>query len=314
VPASVSFGSGDRLERGRRVYNEHCYFCHGYSGNGRTLATRYLDPPPRAFSSLRIGAINRRTLIDTVIHGKAGTAMQPFASVLPGKDIAAAVDYIIYAFVEHKLVNTYYHTAENGWPDHERYRDAFPFALGDVALDTPEEQLTPEQRRGKQLFISTCVVCHDRGRLNDDRTVWEPRAVSFPRGGYSPGEKVTDAESGATPYARHDRKPVLENATASQRRGEALYQDNCAFCHAADGTGANWIGSFLNPKPRDLTDPAFAAATDSERLRESIAKGVMGSAMPAWRAVLSDADIADVAAYVEKVFLRRAPDDRRAGR
>jgi cytochrome c oxidase cbb3-type subunit 3 len=113
-------------------------------------------------------------MIDAVVNGRPRTAMQPFGAVLPQKDIEAVVDYVIYAFVEHKLPNTSYHTPENGWSDHERYRDAFPFARGEIALDTPENVLTPEQRIGKRLFVSSCIVCHDRARLNDDRTVFLP--------------------------------------------------------------------------------------------------------------------------------------------
>src|SRR5690606_41085313 len=57
---------------GRRVYNNHCYFCHGYSGDGRTLASRYLDPPPRDFSSLRPGELGREAMIAAVTDGRPG--------------------------------------------------------------------------------------------------------------------------------------------------------------------------------------------------------------------------------------------------
>jgi cytochrome c oxidase cbb3-type subunit 3 len=236
--------------------------------------------------------------------------MQAFGNVLARADAEAVIDYVLYAFVRHKLANTRYHTPENGWPDHERYRDAYPFALGTLALDTPEDELTPAQRRGKRLFVSSCIVCHDRARLNDDRTLWEPRAVSYPRGGYSHRGAI-DAESGATPYARHDHAPALTAATAAERRGEAIFQQNCAFCHAADGTGGNWIGRFLEPAPRDLTSPAFRAAITAQRLRRSIAEGVQGSAMPAWKTVLDEGQIEDVAAYVEKAFIGGTAGDGR---
>ncbi len=41
----------DTHEQGRAVYNFRCYFCHGYSGDAKTLAATYLQPPPRDFSA-----------------------------------------------------------------------------------------------------------------------------------------------------------------------------------------------------------------------------------------------------------------------
>jgi cytochrome c oxidase cbb3-type subunit 3 len=92
---------------------------------------------------------------------------------------------------------------------------------------------------------------------------------------------------------------VLVNATAQQRRGEKIFQKNCAFCHAPDGTGRNWIGSFIEPRPRDLT----AVAMSSQRLRDVIRHGLPDSTMPAWGTVLGEDEIAAVAAYVEAAFV-----------
>lgn len=257
-------------------------------------------------------------MIATVSAGRPGTGMKSFASVLSAEEIEAVVDFVRHAFMEHKQINTYYHIPENGWPQHEqRYRDAYPFALGELALDTPDDLLSEEQRRGKRLFMTACITCHDRAHLNDDRTLWQPRAVSYPRAGHShraaasvdnsvddsAEARSVDVESRATPYARHDHAPVLTGGGERERLGERIFQQNCAFCHAADGTGRNWIGSFLEPAPRDLTDAAAMAALDAERLRSAIAQGVPGSAMPAWQTVLSADEIDAVAAYVESVFI-----------
>lgn len=243
-------------------------------------------------------------MIDIVTRGSAGTGMQAFAGILAPAEIGLVVDYVIAAFIEDRQPNTRYHIPENGWYDHERYRDAFPFALGEIALDTPEAALGPAERRGKRLFMTSCITCHDRAALQDDRTLWEPRAVSFPRGGFSHrGGAATDADSGATPYAKHDTPPLLEQATPRERAGEALFQGNCAFCHAADGSGRNWIGSFLEPRPRDLTDPVAMRDMTPERLRQAIGDGVNGTSMPAWKTVLDAEQIDAVAAYVEKAFI-----------
>ena len=247
-------------------------------------------------------------MIAAVSHGRPGTAMKGFATVLSEADIAAVVDFVRATFILRRGVNTAYHTVENGWPNHERYAAAFPFALGEVALDTPWEKLTAAQQAGKRLFMSSCISCHDRARVEDEGVVWDPRAVSFPRGGYrhdvepDKDQQAVDALSGATPYARHDRAPKLEQATAQERRGERLFQANCAFCHAADGTGRNWIGTFLEPHPRDLTDSAAMAGMNRARLKAAIRDGVPGTPMSAWKQVLPDEDIEAIVAYIARVF------------
>ncbi|MBK8161731.1 MAG: c-type cytochrome [Gammaproteobacteria bacterium] len=268
------------------------------------MASRFLTPPPRDFTALDPGELDREDIIRAVSTGRSGSAMMGFEHILSRGEIEAVADFILDSFVEGRRTNVRYHSVENGWPDHERYAEAFPYALGTLALDTADADLTPAQRRGKRLFLSTCVVCHDRARLIDDRTLWDRRTVSYPRGGYSHrADGTADAVSSATLSASHDIAPQLAGASPQQQRGEEIFQRNCAFCHARDGTGRNWIGGFLQPHPRDLTAAPVAAMTH-ERLREVIAKGVPGSAMPAWATVLDETEIAAVAAYVEAAFIR----------
>ncbi len=249
----------------------------------------------------------RDDFIATVTDGSPGTAMMAFSRRLDPAQIEAVVDFIIATFIQERRANTRYHIPENGWVDHQRYRDAYPFALGEIPLDTPDDRLTPAQRRGKALFMESCVTCHDRARVEDEGVLWEPRAVSFPRGGYSHRLRGRpDASSGATPFARHDRPPRVAGLTPLERQGEALFQNNCAFCHAADGTGRNWIGSFLEPRPRDLTAPDFIATMTRQHLARVIRDGLPGTTMPAWRQVLDAQEIDALVAYVFRVFFRQA--------
>jgi cytochrome c oxidase cbb3-type subunit 3 len=100
----------------------------------------------------------------------------------------------------------------------------------------------------------------------------------------------------------HDVSPSVAGLNAQERHGEIVYQKNCAFCHAADGTGRNWSGAFLEPHPRDLTDPKAMAGMTREKLVSAIRDGAPGTSMPAWKSVLEDKDIVAVAAYVHRVF------------
>ena len=233
--------------------------------------------------------------------------MMSFKSVLNKQDIAAVVAFIQEEFMTNKNVNTKYHTDENGWPNHERYAAAFPFALNELELDTPWEKLNEKQQTGKRLFMSSCVTCHDRARVKSEGAIWESRPLSYPRNNYShltASDKPpsVDTLSGATPYAVHDIVPVISGLTEEERTGETLYQANCAFCHAADGTGKNWIGSFLESHPRNLTADQMKAMTE-EKLVSVIRDGLPETTMSAWKNVLSDQQIQAVAKYVIRAFL-----------
>jgi len=245
-------------------------------------------------------------MIEAVTSGRKNTAMKSFSRSLSSKEIEAVVDFVHLEFMTNKAENTRYHTVENGWPDHEKYKPAFPFALGEIALDTPSESLPPDQQLGKRIYLQSCVTCHDRARVQDEGVIWEPRAVSYPRNQYSHKKSnngpAADTNTSASPYAKHDRAPTVENLTLSEQRGEKLFQENCAFCHAADGSGKNWIGSFLESHPRNLSDKDFMKDMTRKRLKKVIQDGLPGTTMSAWKQVLKDDEIDSIIDYISKVF------------
>lgn len=315
VPAGALSKPASAHELGRRIYNFRCYFCHGYSGNAQTLASTYLSPRPRDFIATSPEQLSREQMLKAIAYGRDGTAMRGFEGILQPAEIEAVTDFVRQEFMVNKALNTRYHTRENGWDNHERYAAAFPFATGTVTIDAPVEQLTPEQRAGRRLYMSTCISCHDRSKVNNPGAAWESRPLSYPRNGFSPGDNYAlpgrttagdgskvDAVTRATPYHLHDIPPKLSNLSKLEKHGETIFQQNCAFCHAADGTGRNWIGSFLEPHPRDLTQPAFMSGMTRERLGNVIRDGLPETSMPAWKSVLTESDIQAVIAYIARAF------------
>ena len=307
--------TGGDLELGRKIYNFRCYYCHGYSGDARTLAATLLDPKPLDFTRTAPSSLPRERMLQSISAGRPGTAMMSFAGTLQPHEIEAVTDFVRQEFMVKKAENTRYHTVENGWPDHERYAAAFPFATGQLALDTPWDKLTPQQADGKRLFMTSCVSCHDRALVNQKELRWESRPLSYPRNQYAPGDHAAteaspkvDAMTSASPYLLHDQPPQLSGLTEAEQRGEILFQKNCAFCHAADGTARNWIGSFMEPHPRDLTSPKAMSGMTRTRLRKVIREGLPGTSMPAWKSVLSEQQVEDVIAYVGRAFHPLKPE------
>ncbi len=300
--ADSNFIDENLHEQGRALYNYRCYFCHGYSGNAQTLTSTYLNPAPRDFTRTDPESLPLQTMIEIVKAGKPGTAMHGFSRVLADQEITAVVEFVRTEFMLEQRPNTRYHTVENGWPDHDRYQDAFPFATGAIPLDSPWQQLNPAQTRGKQLYLTSCITCHDRAVVNDEGEIWSKQSVSYPRNNYSHTD--VDAVSSASIYVKHDNDPLLDSLSPQASEGKRLWQINCAFCHAADGTGENWIGSFLEPKPRNLTDAGFMMSMTRDLLLQRIRNGVQNTSMPAWKNVLSDAEIQRIISYIDEAFHR----------
>ena len=309
--AGTGRGGGDagaqaRHEAGRKVYNFRCYFCHGYSGDARTLAASYMTPAPRDFRAATPEQLPEASILSAVRDGRAGTGMKSFRGILSDVEMQDVAAFVAREFVRDKSANTAYHTAENGWPGHQRYAAAFPFARGEVALDLPVESLSAEQLAGRRLFMTSCVSCHDRARVDDEGPAWSARPVSYPRLGFVPGQPNTpppDVVSSASVYAKHEVVPRITGLTRQQRRGQDLFQANCAFCHGGDGTGKNWIGQFMEPKARDLTQ-YDARTMPPARLKQVIREGLPGTSMPAWQHVLQPAEVDAVGAYVARAFFR----------
>lgn len=287
-------------DQGRAVYNFYCYQCHGYAGDAKTLASSFLEPRPRNFTATDPGLLSREQMITTLQHGKDGTGMVSFASVLQDSEITAVVDYIRSEFMSGKKSRLVYHTPENGWENHQRYAAAFPFANGEIPLDKKWEKLTPGQQEGKRLYMTACISCHDRGNVQSNSEIWDLRPLSYPREHYS--HTQPDSISGASPYAVHDQPPESEGLSPLAQEGEALFQINCAFCHAADGTGRNWIGSFLEPHPRNLTETELLQR-NMDALRQVVLEGLPGTSMPAWKHVLSESQIDAIFLYLRHLYL-----------
>jgi mono/diheme cytochrome c family protein len=92
----------------------------------------------------------------------------------------------------------------------------------------------------------------------------------------------------------------------AQPRGKSVYDAHCVECHGESGRGDGPSAAYLTPHPRDFTSAKYKIrSTESgsvptdEDLIQSVRQGLYGTAMPAWARILSDAEIADVVAYIK---------------
>src|SRR5690349_4267782 len=88
--------------------------------------------------------------------------------------------------------------------------------------------------------------------------------------------------------------------------GKQVYVKWCAGCHGETGAGDGPAASAMLPRPRNFTGAIYKIRTtasgqlptDADLMR-AIDEGLPGSAMPAWKGRLTDAERRDVAAYLK---------------
>lgn len=160
-------------ERGRAVWNFRCYFCHGYSGDAKTLAATYMERKPPDFQSADPREFPIERIEAAIRNGVPGTPMAPFTGVIGEREIRDVAAFLRSEFLERRAPNTRYHTREAGWPDHDRYRDAYPFARGEIPLDADPGTLDASQLRGRRMFLESCITCHDRAHVREPGVTWE---------------------------------------------------------------------------------------------------------------------------------------------
>jgi DMSO reductase family type II enzyme heme b subunit len=93
--------------------------------------------------------------------------------------------------------------------------------------------------------------------------------------------------------------PVDPNAPLDADAIEAVYMKRCSQCHGEDGDGLGVAADRMYPAPRDFTLGLFKYKTtdaDSEfptdaDFRRTIMEGLPGTAMPAWKTLLTDAEV-----------------------
>ena len=196
----------------------------------------------------------------------------------------------------------------------------------DKLASTPLDQLKsdPDLLRfamagGAAAFQTNCAPCHGRGaqgfagypNLNDDDWLWggaiedihktisfgvrsdqkDARASQMPRYGLDKllGEtQINDAAEYVLSLTGKSTDP------AAVGRGQKVYADQCAACHAPDGEGKQDQGA------PNLADEIWLYGGSRQAIVESIRTG-RGGMMPAWVGRLDPVTLKSLAVYVHSL-------------
>ena len=111
-------------------------------------------------------------------------------------------------------------------------------------------------------------------------------AAATPATPVTPVTRATPATP-ATPAA---------GAVASAEVGERVFKARCVICHGATGHGDGVASKGLKPQPRNFHDTAYMSSRTDAELLMTIHNGK--GAMPAWKGILSETEIASALKYV----------------
>lgn len=119
---------------GATIFHDYCSVCHGDKGDGQSRAKNSFLVPPRNYTTPEAAIeLTRDRMINSVTHGRPGTAMIAWEKELSKQEIEAVVDYIRATFM--KLSNK-----------------------ASVERTRPSEKLLAS--RGGILYMEACVTCH----------------------------------------------------------------------------------------------------------------------------------------------------------
>jgi len=170
---------------------------------------------------------------------------------------------------------------------------------------------------GKAVFQTFCSQCHGAGAngaigypsLIDDDWLWggtmediyltinhgirfdadyDTRLSDMP----AFGEFLSDEE--ITGLVQYVGALSEINGAVKTEEGEMLFLDNCAACHADDGTGDRFVGA------PNLTDAIWLYGSDPATLEDTITNARFGE-MPAWAGRLSETQIRQAAVYIHSL-------------
>jgi mono/diheme cytochrome c family protein len=102
--------------------------------------------------------------------------------------------------------------------------------------------------------------------------------------------------------------PQPPQSSYELRLGRATFEHYCQTCHGETGGGDGFNAFNLDPRPRDLSDPAFQNKKTDADLKDVIQRGGAGvglsSLMPPWGKTLSGDQVDQTILYLRTLRKR----------
>jgi DMSO reductase family type II enzyme heme b subunit len=155
-------------------------------------------------------------------------------------------------------------------------------------------------------WASAMPVWHEM--LEEDE-VWKIITFLYDYTGHVPRSWELEEKTAGDGAEPEQESAGADTTELDEEAIDAIYMKRCAQCHGEDGDGEAPAAEFMYPKPRDFTLALFKYKTThaddefptDDDFRKTIRDGLTGTAMPAWKGLLNDAEI-DALIYKIKQF------------
>ena len=176
---------------------------------------------------------------------------------------------------------------------------------GAIDVDSPHPaehfpDKRPSAKRGERLYADL----YDSALLdNAQRTALRSQ---------SPSAVFQMLRQTSEPFSMSPGRPLTEDdtwdvvaylwwsTTMPQRldQGKIQYDRNCAACHGLGGSGGKVDLRALDEPPGDLSGAETMMGASSQLLVAKARRGGMGTGMPAWGAIFSEAELVNITDYI----------------
>lgn len=304
------------------LYHNYCSVCHGDRGDGNSRASSSFNPPPKDLTKIDLP---RDYMIAIVRDGKAGTAMAGWGTQLSEKEIVAVVDYVRKTFmpistdpVIQRGKQVYLERCASCHGDRGQ-----GVLLAQSGMTRPPRDLSSPQARA-ELTREQLVEVISNGRSGTAMISYRSQlpkkdieavaryidaALMVPQSQISGtmahgGRQSTPGALPQQPSRADMSLPLPSGLKGDARAGREFYMNNCATCHGEKGDGKGPRAYFINPKPVSFLTDKSRMTLNRPVLFTFISAGKLGTEMPAWRHVLTDQEIANVAEFVFGAYIQ----------
>lgn len=303
------------------LYHNYCSVCHGDRGDGNSRASSSFNPPPKDLTKIDLP---RDYMIAIVREGKAGTAMAGWGTQLSEKEIVAVVDYVRKTFmpistdpVIQRGKQVYFQHCVSCHGDRGQgvlvaqsgmTRPPRDLSSPQARAELTREQLIEATRNGRS--GTTMISYRNQLPAKDIEAVarYIDAAIMVPQsqisGTMAHGGRQSTPGAIPPPSGSDMTLPLPSGLKGNARAGREFYMNNCATCHGEKGDGKGPRAYFINPKPVSFLSDKSRMTLNRPMLFTFISAGKLGTEMPAWRHVLTEQEIANVAEYVFGAYIQ----------
>lgn len=312
----------------RDAYLAHCATCHGEHGAGGSAGNDFGSPEA-------VARLTRDAMIETARHGHPNAEGSRRTPELDARQIAGIVDYIrdalmlpapladasvgrrIYArtcsvchgergdaasWAKNSLNPAPFNfTSDKAKRELTRQRMVRSVTYGtrNTAMMPFATQLSREEIAAVVAYIRANFIKPDDVAAADRHNAMAGQGPDHQGSGHGPGHDHAAAMANLDLDAGFQAGLIGDYAA-----GETFYKNNCAECHGLDGDGKGRRAYFMRRKPQDFASAEARAELNRPHLFEAVAEGILQTEMSAWSKVLDAQQIANVAEYVFRAFIR----------